>query len=316
MKISKKRWAISGILIVFCALCLSALKIEGANAISFAVSPMNNFVIINPGESYESSFRVLNPVSNDSDIEYEVKMEHFYEGDDGAVLLEEVGVTGQILDWTTLESPSTGTLAPNETVDLKYVINVPENAPGGGQYIAFTVEAKDTSTASSADEEGTNATLEQKTIIAYRVFVEVTGDVTRSGEILDVNVPGFLLGGNISGSSTVKNTGNVHNEATYTLQVFPLFSDEEVYTNEEDPKTNMIMPDRQSYFVSEWEDTPSVGIYNVVYTVKFAGLEEKVSKLVIICPIWLLFIIFFVIAAIIIWIVMRVRGRKKVEKSE
>lgn len=314
MKISRKRWVISGIVAVFCALCFSALKAETVGAISFAVSPMNNYVIINPGDSYESSFKILNPVDNESDIKYEVKMEHFYEEDDGAVLLEEVGTTGQILDWTTLESADTGTLAPNESAEIKYVINVPKNAAGGGQYIAFTVEAKGDSEDGSSDE-GTNATLEQKAIIAYRVFVEVPGDITRSGEILDINVPGFLLGGNITGTSTIKNTGNIHDEATYTLQVFPLFSDEEVYTDEEDPKTSMVMPDRQSYHVSEWENTPPVGIYNVVYTVKFAGVEGKVSKLVIVCPIWLLFLIIFAIIALIIWIVMRIRARAKGSKK-
>lgn len=309
MIISKEKKVISGIIISFFALFISIIETSTANAISFAVSPMNNFVVLNPGESYESAFTVFNPTNNEDSINYEVKMEHFYEGDDGAVLLEDVGTTGQILEWTKLESADTGVLAPGEKADINYSINVPEDAAGGGQYVAFTVEAKDNSKTNES-KEGTNATLEQKTLIAYRVFAEIAGDINRQGEVQDINVPSFLLSGNIKGTSSIKNTGNVHGEAKYKLQVFPLFSDEEIYTNEEDPQTATILPDRTRYEETAWENTPSIGIFNVKYTVEFEGVTAEVSKMVIICPIWLLFLIIFIIIAIIIWIAVRVKGRK------
>ena len=309
MKKSKIQYFISGAVATILVTLISVLNVKMANAASFVVSPLNNYVIINPGDSYESSFKVLNPVGSENDIKYEVKMEHFYEGDDGAVLLEEVGDTGQILKWVTLKSEDTGTLAPNESAEIRYVINVPKDAAGGGQYVAFAVEAKNYDETDDFGE-GTSTTLEQRMVIAYRVFVEVTGKVTRSGEILNVDVPGFLLSGNIFGSSIIKNTGNVHGIASYKLQVFPLFSDEEIYTNEENPITRTIMPDRSMYHDLAWEKTPSIGIFNVVYTVEFEGVTAQVKKMVIKCPIWLLFIIIFAIVAAIIYFVSRARARR------
>ncbi|MBQ9180593.1 hypothetical protein IJ135_00645, partial [Candidatus Saccharibacteria bacterium] len=118
-------------------------------------------------------------------------------------------------------------------------------------------------------------------------------------------------------SFTVNNTGNVHMDIDYYLQVYPLFSGEEVYTNEENPSHAIVLPETSRYISQEWSETPQIGIFKVRQTVMFGSDDSQKSvteKMVIVCPIWLLFIIFFIIAAIIIWIVMRVRGRNKTSK--
>ncbi|MBQ1528030.1 hypothetical protein IIZ77_00075 [Candidatus Saccharibacteria bacterium] len=61
-----------------------------------------------------------------------------------------------------------------------------------------------------------------------------TYSATQSGynlkTITDVTVPSFLFSGNIFGSTLTKNEGNVHSASTQTLQIYPLFSGEEVFT--------------------------------------------------------------------------------------
>ena len=55
---------------------------------------------------------------------------------------------------------------------------------------------------------------------------------------------------------------------------------------------------------------PLVGIFRAKQTVKIFGEISIVEKTVIVCPIWLLFVIIFAIAAIIIYIVAKARKRK------
>lgn len=280
---------------------------EDNNMVGFSMSPMDQKIVLEPGDSYTSSLRIHNPGTHTTDVDYEISVEPFYVDENYTTIFENVGNRGMMTDWITIDSPETGTLKPNETAEIVFTINVPADAPAGGQYA--TVLASSRSKGQSGD--GISPMIDEVRRIGHLIYAEVAGDTIRQGEIIDANVPAFLLSGNIEGTSAIKNTGNVHSTATYKLQVFPLFSDEEVYTNVENPETHTILPDRTLYNETEWEKTPSVGIFNVVYTVEFEGVTTQVSKMVIACPVWLLFLIIFVIVAIIIWLVMRVRGRSK-----
>ena len=305
-------------LLLVCATVLSLFNMPNVNAEdrwSFSVSPMKEKILLNPGEKYSSAISVYVHDGDVSDIKYKVEAQEFYVDENYDHIFSGCGEYCEMKNWITIESPTEGIIKPGEKVNIKYTIDVPKDAPGGGQYASIMVQGdpwkEGSSSADSTDDGDIAPTIKEEKKIAYTIYAEVAGDVTRNGEITDVNVPSFLLSGDIKGSASVKNTGNVHGDAKYTLQVFPLFSDEEIYTNEEDPDTKTILPDRTRYEETTWEGTPGIGIFNVIYTVEFEGVTAQVSKMVIICPIWLLFLILFVIALLIIWIVMKVRGRKK-----
>lgn len=293
-----------------------------AEGYKFALTPMNQKIIINPGESYKSSFQVVNPSTDTTDVEYNVKLDNFYVDENHATVFEEVGGTGEILDWISFESPVTGILKPGESADVAFTVNVPSNAAAGGQYAAFVATAnaisnnENTGKNTNQTEENDNGTMiEEIKSIAHLLYAEVTGDTIRQGEILDISVPNFILSGDIFGSSSIKNNGNVHGTAYYKLQVFPLFSNEEIYTNEEDPASHEIMPDRVLYNETKWDQTPNIGIFNVIYTVEFEGATAQVSRMVIKCPIWLLFIIIFAIFALIFYFIAKSKARKKAAKT-
>lgn len=304
MKITRK--TIPKILIAVFAVAMSlcsGLKSYADN--SFSVSPMNQKIILIPGEIYQGSFKLTNPVTSNNDFSYTTKITPFYMTDDNQPDYQSSSDYNQMVNWITVKNPE-GVVAPNITVDINFTIKVPKDAPAGGQYATITVASNPND---SLQENAIN--IQAKYSIAHIIYAEVSGITKRSGEIIDASVPSFLLDGDISGTSSVKNTGNVHDVATYTLQVYPLFSSEEVFTNEEDPIKKTVMPDRILTNITAWEDTPIFGIFNVVYTVEFQGVTTQVSKMVIKCPLWLLFIIILVVVALIVWIVIRIKMRKK-----
>jgi len=290
---------------------MSPAQAETADSYGIGVSPMKERIILNPGESFASSFTISNPASNTDKFNYQITVSPFYATEDYNITYEETGDFNQIVKWIDLDTVS-GTLEPNSTKIIDFVINVPEDAPAGGQYAAIIV-GSNTSDFGGNGNTGTGISINQAMGVAHTIFAEINGTTNHNGEIESINLPSFLFDGKIISSASIRNTGNVHGTATYKLQIYPLFSSEEIFTNEEDPETSIILPGRTLHHETVWNETPPVGIFNVVYTVEYEGMTSEISKLVIICPLWVLFIIIFVIVALIVWIVIRIKSRKKAQ---
>ena len=305
-----KKVLIAALVLVFVGACalVGDRVAKAAGEIGFSVSPMKQNIVLNPGDSYRGTFTVSNPATSENDFSYLVTVTPFYVKDDAeyTAVFDEDSDRTMISKWITLVSPSEGKIAPNESNEIEFIINVPEDAPAGGQYAAITVSSNNTDEAA----EGSTGIREQ-IAIAHTIFAEIAGETVKKGEVTEVSVPSFIFSGDLTASSKVKNTGNVHGKAVYKLQVFPLFSSEEVFTNEEKPDEQTILPDRTLYYETAFKNTPSFGIYNVVYTVEFEGTKTEVKKMVIKCPIWMLFSILFAIIAAIIYIGLRIKARKR-----
>ncbi len=275
--------------------------------VAFQISPMNQKITLVPGERYYGTFKVTNPATAQYSFAYKATAGPFTVDADYNPVYENNGDYNQIVDWTTIVNDS-GVIAPNDTAIIEFYVDVPEDAPAGGQYVAITV-------ASDPDYDPTAETggiaLHAKYAIAHLVYGEVAGETVRGGEVNNISVPSFLFSGDITGTATIKNTGNVHSDAIYTLKVLPLFSDEEFYTNEEDPYTNTILPSATRSTTLTWDGTPFAGIFHVIYNVEYEGVESKVDKYVIVCPLWLLFLILLALFLIIFKIIW---GKKKEKK--
>ncbi len=309
---AKRIWAVVASLALLCLPIVGTINAWASNEISMTLSPMKQSIVLNPGDVYHGSFKIVNPNDSKNNLEYEIERKSFYVDEEYDLTFDES--TSPIVDWTRLDVAESGVVEPNGTMEVRFTINVPKTASAGGQYEAFWVKTKMASVGDGSINNG--AAINEQLVMVHLVYAEVTGDTIRQGDIISADVPGFLISGNINGSSSVRNTGNIHGTAKYTLQVYPLFSNEEVYTNEESPKENIILPDRARYDEISWKETPEVGVFNVVYTVEFEGATARVSKIVIKCPLWLLFIIIFVIALIVGWFFTRSKSRKKSHRSE
>ena len=279
-------------------------------AAEVGISPIQNEIVLQPGQTYSSNFKIYN--NGDEDLNYRVYVTPYAmtSDDEGsyAPAYDENTVPSDystILDWISLDTESGTVGAMEDDSYVNYTITVPEDATPGGQYAAIMVEKVN----ETEGQEG-NAGLNTVIRAAYLIYATVAGNVTETASITNVNIPGIFLDSKISASSLVENTGNVHGTASYALQVFPLFSDEEIYTTEEEPETHIIYPGTKYYNQLTWEDTPSIGIYRVVETVSLFGESTSTERVVVVCPLWLILVIAFVIVFIVVWLIVRSKKRK------
>lgn len=278
---------------------------------SLTVSPSKQKIVLVPGEIYTGSINVFSPAKSEKNMVYSVSIGSFSEStngrnndDYGTVNYIDKSSYNQMMDWITLDKDS-GVLSPNTGDVITYTIKVPEDAPAGGQYASLIVKDE-----AGMYSQGQGVMVRNEMQILSIIYAEVAGETREEGEIKENSMPSFLLNGPLKADSMVRNNGNVHTDAEYTLQVWPLFSGEEICTNEEEPETSLILPETERYHEQSC-DLPSVGIFKAKQTVKIFGETSIMEKTVIICPLWLLFIIIFVIILIIIWLIARMRMGKK-----
>lgn len=277
-----------------------------------AVSPPIHKIVLIPGETYHGTVDVSAAYNNTVDVKYFAEIAPFSlkktstnDGYENDFNLETD--YNQIVNWITLEN-NEGSISPNETSKIHYTINVPENAPAGGQYAAITVR-------NGNDEENTvsesGATIVSIYQIASIILAQVAGETVETGSIKENNAPAFVFdGSNFKAESLIENTGNVHTDAEYTLQVWPLFSGEEICTNEENPETEIVMPGVEKYHAQSC-NLPVFGIFNVKQTVKIFDQVSTVERMVIVCPMWLLFIIVLLVVLGILYLFAKAKKRKE-----
>ncbi len=264
-----------------------------------AITPtQKNLETIEPGNEYSGMFKVKNMGKETFDFEveftpYSVATETYEPN------YTETTKYTDIAEWITTDVEE-GTVEPGAECEIHYTVKVPADTHGGAQAAAIMVKM-------AGGSEG----LETVRRVGYLLYGNVDGEVIKTGKVLENKVPSFLFNPPIVGSSLVENTGNVYTRATYKLQVFPLFSDEEVYTNEETPEDNIIFPETKRYNEIKWEGAPQLGIFRVRQTVKIFDDESVTEKLVFLCPIWFLFIVILLVFLIIFWVVSRVVKRKR-----
>lgn len=288
-------------------ICNDIAYAEGEkNAIHLQVSPTKQKISLAPGSSYVGTFKVQNVGAAEFNYSvyatpYSVVNENYSPNYEGLTNYT------QIAEWITFDTKTaTGKLQPGTSVDVAYTVNVPKDAPAGGQYAALMAQTEDGNDA--------NATVAVVHRVGMILYAAVPGDTRETGEIIKNTVNTFYFNPPLTVSSLVKNTGNVEQTATYNVKIYPLFSNEAVFSTEEkeDKEKQLdIIPDTSRFNSITWEGAPRIGIFSVEQTIEFAGQVSTNKKLVLICPLWLLFVIFAMLFFIIFWLVSRARDRKR-----
>ena len=291
---------------------------EDPGTSSIFVSPMTQKIVLMPGETYSGSIKVANSNNSTADLHYKAEIgsygrkktensKDYY----STVDVNEVTGYNAIMEWINLEK-TTGTVAPNDTDILNFTIKVPGNAPAGAQYASILVY-EDDSQKNSSKNNGANIT--SKYQLASAILANVAGETVERGSIKENNMPTMLTNNKLEATSMVRNDGNIYTDATYTLQVWPMFSDEEICTNEEKAESTTVLPDTERYHVQSCT-LPAVGIFKAKQVVKIFSEESVLEKTIFVCPIWLMVLVLIVIVAIIVGIVIYIKKRKSAKSTD
>lgn len=257
---------------------------------------------LKPGETFTGTFKVQNTGSKSFEFKvgvapYTVIDEHYTPDYDKSNQYTD------IVNWVKF-SQETGSVEPNGEVEIAYEVKVPADVPAGGQYALLTAE-----TIGNQNNSNTSGVVTVNRV-GMILYSNVQGKTRKTGSVIENKVPSFLFNPPVSATSIVENTGNTHANAEYVLQVYPLFGNEEVYTNEENPMKLTILPETQRFNTITWPNAPHLGIFRVKQTVTIFGEVSTVEKTVFLCPIWFMFIVLAIIFCAIFWIVTRIRARR------
>lgn len=272
---------------------------------------MNQDIDLEAGQTYSGSITVVNPSDATTDFSYKVSVSPFnMVGEEYTVDLATEYNRSMITKWITIEN-SSGTLKPNESGEIKFTIKVPEDAPAGGQYAAIIVTSDN---ASSGDEGlSVQSVLEMASIIYGRV----AGETTHGGEILENKIPSFAVTTPVVLEAKIRNDGNVHDYANYTITVTDFFTGNVILPTEENDGhySEVIMPESTYHSQREINNLPAVGVVKVTQTIRFNGVPSTAESTIIICPIWFMALILLTISAIVATIVAIVKKNRKRKKE-
>ena len=262
---------------------------------SFTVLPMSQRFSLEPGKTYTGSLSIVNPADATEDFLYSISVSPYgVMGEDYTADLVTVTNHSEIVKWIKISEPK-GRVKPNETKEVEFTITVPENAAAGGQYAAIAVSSNE---AASASEGVAVRTVFE---LASLVYASVSGKTEHKGEILENNIPGFVVSAPITLSALISNEGNVHEDATFIITVSNFFTGQVILPTEDNEGhyNELIMPETTREVTRQINDLPALGIMKVSQTIYYQGDYKTLEKNVIICPIWFLFLVGLTILAII-----------------
>lgn len=278
---------------------------------TFILRPMSQRFDLKPGETVTGSVTITNPADSTKDFKYVTSITPYsvVDSNNTADLGSKNGHT-LITDWITIAEP-TGTIAPNSSKIVNFTITVPNDAPPGGQYATIAVSS------SPDSKENNGVAVDSILELASIIYGKVEGQVVRDVAILGNDVPGFTFTVPVEVTADLQNKGNIHEDATFSLNVTNVFTGEQIYptANDKATYTELVMPESTRHVTRKISNLPSVGAVKVNQTIYFNGEYSTMEKTVFICPVWLLLTAIIVIGGLITFITVKLRRHFRRKKS-
>ena len=223
-----RRALIATIIIIFCVSVTSFALAQETDSIALTITPPLIKVNLNPGETWSSSIKIVN--NNEVPITVYTQTLDFKSGENGGVVFINKQETLELakeekrfllshwleIDLAPLNIPA------QESIDIPFTINVPEDGESGGHYAAILAGTQPEETI----REGT--TLNISSLLASLILLNVKGEVFEQGQIREFSTDKkFYQKPEVEFTVRFQNIGNIHLQPQGDITIFDMFDNEQ-----------------------------------------------------------------------------------------
>lgn len=274
-----------------------------------SLRPSEQDLELTPGKTYDESVVVYNIGKDAFDFSVEASpyqtKDNTYEPD----FFSETSYT-KLSNWITFETVDFH-VEPSTSVEVKFTITVPADAPGGGQYAAILIRLGDV----DADTSGVGIISQ----LAATIHGHIKGNaVRREGSMISHDFPTIFLSSPFTITSVFENTGNIDYRVTESWVIRDFFTNREYVGPASANDTGyvygtlsaVVLPDTERTIKLAWQDAPTIGVFRVEQTISYFDQNETYSHIVVVCPIWIVALAGAFILLGIIWLIAHFVSRR------
>jgi hypothetical protein len=253
--------------------------LHAQSGLSLSISPTLFEMSASPGQQWSSNLKVIN--TNPYELTISTDIVNFApQGEDGQgtfipVFAEES--EGQTFaEWITTADSSI-TIPAEQTVQIPFSIQVPDDAPPGGHFAAILVGTKPNTDSGGATK------VQTAQVISSLVFLRVAGDVVESGSIREFTTERLIYESpEVKFNLRFENKGNVHMQPQGDIKILNMWGQERgiVPINKRSLFGN-VLPESIRKFVFTWSGDWSVadiGRYTAIATLAYGDTEKQFAS--------------------------------------
>jgi hypothetical protein len=255
-----------------CVIAAATTQAQSGEAERITLSPSSTSLTVDAGQTVSGSMKVV----NDGDTAYGFN-----------VYARPYAVSNELYDPDfTKQTPNTTvykwaqfsqtsyTIAPGQSIDVKYTLRVPADAAPGGHYGVLFAET---------NEHGLEGTgVARKKRVGNLLYITVKGTYTTEGNLQEFVLPFWQFKAPVESSLRIKNTGNAYFKTSVTTTAKDLFGQTK-FTYTGDP---VVLPGTTRLVEMKWDNAPAFGLFRVKQTAAFLGQKHEHSGYVLIAPRW------------------------------
>lgn len=262
---------------------------------SIVMSPASIRLAVNAGETQKGTLKII----NDGTVAYDFAIyaspysvaDRTYEPN-----YNDVKANTDVYTWVSFDKKEYS-LKPGESIDVPYTITVPADAAPGGHYGVLFAETQ--------TNESENSQIARKKRVGSIVYANINGEYINAGQQIGAQIDWLQLGGPITATVSVENTGNTDYTMTELLEV------RNVMGGVVHSKSNerIILPKTTRDINLAWTGGPVMGLYNVKVETKILDKVTTTTSWVLLMPMWILVVMVLLIMAILYYAFFRHRRR-------